>query len=237
VQAVELLARLADEALARVHIVHVSSAATPAVVAAARSRGVAISAETCPHYLHFAADEVPDGATQFKCAPPIRARADREALWQALAAGRLGHVASDHSPCPPELKRKDTGDFIAAWGGISSLQLMLPVLWTGMRARGLPLARLGDWLSHAPARLAGLAGRKGALEPGHDADLVVWEPDEPFVVQGRSLLHRHSHSPYQGARLFGVVHSTYVRGTCVFSRQRGVSAGHGRLLHRETIAA
>lgn len=237
VQAVELLARLAEAARARVHIVHVSSAATPPVVTAARERGVAITAETCPHYLHFAAHEIRDGATQFKCAPPIRTRADRDALWHALATGQIGHVASDHSPCPPAMKRKESGDFMAAWGGIASLQLTLPVLWTGMRERGLPLARLAEWLSLAPARLVGLAGRKGSLSPGHDADLVVWDPDATFVVQGTSLLHRHPFTPYQGARLHGVVHSTYVRGTCVHDRRRGVIAGHGSLLHRERVAA
>ena len=237
VQAVEMLVRLAEQARARVHVVHVSSAATPPVLAAARERGVAITAETCPHYLHFAAHEIRDGATQFKCAPPIRGRADRDALWQALVAGSIAQVASDHSPCPPDLKQRESGDFMTAWGGIASLQLTLPVVWSGMRERGLPLARLAEWLSHAPARLVGLAGRKGALEPGHDADFVVWDPDESFVVKGPSLLHRHPVTPYHGVRLHGVVHSTYVRGTCVYDRRRGVGAGHGSLLHRERVAA
>ena len=237
VQAVEVLARLAGEHDARAHIVHVSSGATLPVLAAARARGVAISAETCPHYLHFAAEDVPEGATEYKCAPPIRGRTEREALWQGLVSGQLGHVASDHSPCPPEMKRRDTGDFMAAWGGIASLQLMLPVLWTGMRARGLPVERLASWLSAEPARLVGLGARKGAIAPGHDADLVVWDPDETFLVDGAQLLHRHPITPYHGTRLHGVVHATYVRGTRVYGRDCGVSAGHGSLLQRETTAA
>jgi len=237
VQAVELLVRLAGEQKARVHIVHVSSGATLSVLAAARARGIAISAETCPHYLHFAAEEVPEGATEYKCAPPIRGSAEREALWQGLVSGELGHVASDHSPCPPEMKQRERGDFMAAWGGIASLQIMLPVLWSGMRSRGLPLERLAEWLGSAPARLVGLGARKGTIAPGHDADLVVWDPDASFVVDGQKLLHRHPITPYHGARLHGVVHATYVRGTCVYSRDRGVVAGHGSLLQREMTAA
>ena len=237
VEAVALLARLARSAKARVHIVHVSSGETLPVVTAARASGVAISAETCPHYLHFGSEDVSSGATEYKCAPPIRGRDEREALWQGLVSGALGHVASDHSPCPVPMKRRDHGDFMAAWGGIASLQLMLPVVWSGMRARGLPLERLGGWLSAAPARLVGLGARKGAIAPGHDADLVVWDPDATFVVDGPSLHHRHPLTPYHGARLHGVVHATYVRGTRVFSRESGISAGHGSLLYRETIAA
>jgi allantoinase len=233
VGAVALLVQLAEAARARLHVVHVSSAASLPLLAAARARGARVSAETCPHYLHFAAEEIPDGATEYKCAPPIRGRDEREALWRGLAAGELDHVASDHSPCPPALKHRESGDFLAAWGGIASLQLLLPVLWTGMRARGLPLERLGEWLSAAPARLVGLGRRKGALAAGRDADLVVWDPDAAFPVQADTLLHRHPVTPYLGARLHGVVHATYVRGTRVYARGSGVDGGHGRLLHRE----
>ncbi len=231
--AVALLVRLAEAHRARVHVVHLSSAASLPLLVEARSRGVRVSTETCPHHLHFAAEEVPDGATEFKCAPPIRGRDEREALWRALAAGDVGHVASDHSPCPPELKHRDSGDFMAAWGGIASLQLLLPVVWSGMRARGLPLERLGEWLSAAPARLVGLERRKGALAPGLDADLVLWDPDSAATVEADALLHRHPLTPYLGARLHGVVHATWVRGTRVFARGSGVDGGHGRLLHRE----
>src|SRR5262249_33171909 len=157
-------------------------------------------------------DDVPDGATEFKCAPPIRARADREALWGALVDGTLDQVASDHSPCPPDLKHRDTGDFMAAWGGIASLQLGLSAVWTGMRARRLPLERLAQWWCSAPARLVGLGHQKGAIAPGHDADFVVWTPEDDFTVRAEDLLHRHRVTPYVGARLAGVVHATYVRG-------------------------
>ena len=196
-----------------------------------------VTVETCPHYLHFSAEDVPDGATEYKCAPPIRGRDEREALWRGLLAGDIQHIASDHSPCPPALKRRETGDFIAAWGGIASLQLTLPVIWSGMRARGVALERLGDWLSAVPARLVGLERRKGAIATGRDADMVAWDPDATFTVEERLILHRHALTPYLGARLHGVVHATWLRGTLVYARDRGVDAGHGRLLTRETIAA
>ena len=234
-EAVALLVSLAEKHGARVHVVHVSSGATLPLLAAARARGVAITAETCPHYLHFTLDDVPDGATEYKCAPPIRTAADRDALWQGLLDGTLDAVVSDHSPCPPAMKRRDTGDFMAAWGGIASLQLGLSVVWTAMRARGIPIERLATWMSAAPARLLGLSAKKGAIAPGHDADLVGWMPDEEFTVRPEALLHRHPLTPYAGARLAGVVHSTFVRGECVYDRAHGVKGAHGQLLTREAV--
>jgi allantoinase len=233
--AVELLLELAERHRARVHVVHVSSAGTLPLIAAARARGVAVTAETCPHYLHFTADQVRDGATEYKCAPPIRSAADRDALWQGLLDGTLDAVVSDHSPCPPAMKRPESGDFMAAWGGIASLQLGLSVVWTGLRARGLPLEHLATWMSAAPARLLGLSARKGAIAPGHDADLVGWMPDEPFTVRPETLLHRHPLTPYAGARLDGVVHSTFIRGECVFDLTHGVRAVQGQLITREVV--
>jgi len=232
--AIALLLRLAERYGARVHVVHVSAAASTALLRSARSRGVAVTAETCPHYLHFAAEEVPDGATDYKCAPPIRSRSDREALWAALADGTLDMVVSDHSPCPPAMKQRESGDFLSAWGGIASLQLGPAVVWTGMRARELPLERLAEWCAAAPARLVGLAHRKGAIAPGLDADLVVWAPGEERVVRADDLLHRHKLTPYLGARLAGVVHSTWLRGERIYSREGGVAGRMGRLLYRET---
>jgi allantoinase len=234
-EAVAMLLSLAEKHRARVHVVHVSSGATLPLLAAARARGVAVTAETCPHYLHFTADEVPDGATEYKCAPPIRGAADRDALWSALEDGTLDAVVSDHSPCPPAMKARETGDFMAAWGGIASLQLGLSVVWTGMRARGLPLERLATWMAAAPARLLGLSARKGAIAPGLDADLVGWMPDEEFAVRPEMLLHRHPLTPYVGARLAGVVHSTFVRGACVYDRKHGVQGVQGRLVQREIV--
>lgn len=237
VAAVTLMLRLAERHGARVHIVHLSSAASLRSIAPARARGVRVTVETCPHYLHFSADDVPEGATEFKCAPPIRDRAEREALWDALAAGAIDQVVSDHSPCPPAMKQRESGDFMAAWGGIASLQHGLPVVWTGMRARGLPLERLAEWMSAAPARLLGLAHRKGRIAPGHDADFVVWTPEQEFTVRAEALLQRHPLTPYLGVRLFGVVNATYVRGRRVFTRGLGVEGVHGQLLHREPVAA
>ena len=233
--AVRLLLELADRHRARVHVVHVSAGETLPLVAAARARGVAVTAETCPHYLHFTADLVPDGATEYKCAPPIRSAADRDALWQGLLDGTLDAVVSDHSPCPPAMKRREAGDFMAAWGGIASLQLGLSVVWTGMRARRIPLERLATWMCAAPARLLGLSARKGAIAPGHDADLIGWMPDEEFTVRPERLLHRHALTPYAGARLAGVVHSTFIRGECIYDLTHGVRSVQGQLITREIV--
>jgi allantoinase len=220
-EAVALVIELATVTGARVHIVHVSSAQTAAMVRSARSRGVPISAETCAHYLWFDAAEIPDGATEFKCAPPIRGAAEREGLWRALASGDLSMVVSDHSPCPPILKRRDVGDFFVAWGGIASLQLGSAVVWTAMRERGLEIERLVNWMSAAPARLAGLEGRKGRIAPGYDADLVLFDPDEELTVRADMLLHRHALTPYLGERLNGTVRATYVRGELAYDRRTG----------------
>ena len=212
--AIQMLVRLMDAHPTRVHIVHLSSARSLDVVSRARARGLPLTVETCPHYLTFAAEEIADGATEFKCAPPIRSSAEREALWQALIAGEIDSIASDHSPCPPELKQT-AGDFFAAWGGIASLQLALSAVWTGARSRGIPIADVSRWMSAAPAQLAGLADRKGKLAAGFDADIVIWDPEEQFIVDASTLKHRHPVTPYAGRELFGVVRATYVRGRSV----------------------
>jgi allantoinase len=217
VEAIRLLVRLVDEFGAQVHIVHLSSGKSVPLIREARARGLAISAETCPHYLTFAAEEIPDGATEYKCAPPIRGRAERDALWQALIAGDIQLVASDHSPCPPAMKG-DGGDFFTAWGGIASLQVSLPAIWTGARERNVPLTQLATWMCEHTALLAGLSDRKGRIALGFDADIVVWNPDERFRVEPAALRHRHPVTPYRGRDLYGVVHETYVGGRCVFAR-------------------
>jgi allantoinase len=217
VEAIRMLVRLSDQFAARVHVVHVSSAESVPPIRDARTRGVAISAETCPHYLTFAAEEIPDGATEYKCAPPIRGRAERDGLWRALIEGDIDLVASDHSPCPPVLKGDD-GDFFSAWGGIASLQLSLPAVWTGARERNVPLPRIATWMCERTAALAGLSDRKGKIAPGFDADLVVWNPDESFRVEPATLRHRHAVTPYRGRDLYGVVQETFVGGRCVFAR-------------------
>lgn len=214
--AVRLMIRLAEEYNCRLHIVHVSSCETLPLLERAKDRGVQISAETCPHYLFFSAEETPDGATEYKCAPPIRERANNEALWGGLASGVLDCVVSDHSPSPPEMKRREVGDFINAWGGIASLQFSLSALWTAARSRGFGLADLSRWMSAQTARLVGLGHRKGTIAPGYDADLVVWNPEESFVVEPSMIHHRHKLTPYMGRTLFGKVRTTYLRGEKVF---------------------
>ena len=234
VEAVELLLRLCREFGTRVHVVHLATAAALPLLREARAAGLPVTVETCPHYLHFAAEEIADGATAWKCAPPIRGREEREALWAALAAGEIDLVASDHSPCPPEMKRREAGDWLDAWGGIASLQLGLPVAWSGARARGLGPERLAEWMSAAPARLAGLESRKGALAPGRDADLVVWDPDGETRVEPGTLHHRHPLTPYAGGLFAGAVRATYVRGTCVYDRGRFQPEPAGRILLRHS---
>jgi len=209
--AIELLARLMEWCPAPVHVVHLSSAKSLDIVRSARERGLPMSVETCPHYLTFAAEDIPDGATEYKCAPPIRGRAEREGLWRALIDGDIELIASDHSPCPPILKEPG-GDIFSAWGGIASLQLSLAAVWTGARARGVNAERIAEWMCAGPARLARLDGRKGMLAPGYDADIVVWDPEKSFVVDGALLEHRHPVTPYQGLELFGRVTATFVGG-------------------------
>jgi len=228
--AIELLARLSHHTGARVHIVHLASADALPAIAAARAAGIPITVETCPHYLTFCAEEIADGATPFKCAPPIREREHRERLWQALDAGAIDLVATDHSPAPPALKHVDDGDFVAAWGGIASLQVALAVMWTGAAGRGLPVERLARWMSAGPARLAGLAGAKGAIAAGHDADLVIFDPDAIGTVEATNLYHRHAVTPYDGARLRGRVRTTLLGGEIVFDDGECRGPASGRLL-------
>src|SRR5271168_1621079 len=186
-EAIALLLRLGGEFGARIHIVHVSSADALVALRDAKLGGGAVTAETCPHYLTFGAEEIADGATQFKCAPPIRERENRERLWAALGAGTIDLIASDHSPCPPEMKIREEGDFLRAWGGIASLQVGLPVVWTEARARGYALTHVVRWMCESPARLAGLQKRKGAIAVGYDADLVIFNPDTTFRVDPERL--------------------------------------------------
>ena len=231
-EAVRLVVRLAAEYGARLHVVHLSSSQSLPVLREARYRGVKVTAETCPHYLTFAAEEIADGATELKCAPPIRDAAHREALWEALRRGDLDMIVSDHSPCPPALKRPagDPASFFAAWGGIASLQLGLAAVWEGAHARGLELQRLTQWMSHAPAQLAALDDRKGSIRAGSDADLVVWDPDAPFVAGDRPIYHRHPITPYRGRTLRGVVRATYVAGHLAYDGESFPRQRSGELL-------
>ncbi|WP_432936176.1 allantoinase AllB [Kribbella sp. CA-253562] len=225
--AVAAVVELARRTGCRVHILHVSSAEVLPLIAAARRDGVRITAETCPHYLTFCAEEIPPGATPYKCCPPIREAANRELLWQGLRDGLIDLVVSDHSPSTIELKHLATGDFGTAWGGIASLQVALPAVWTQARRRGFGLADVARWMCQAPAEQAGLT-RKGRIEPGRDADFCVFAPDEAFVVDPGALQHKNAVTPYAGWPLAGVVRRTWLRG-----RPIDIDAGpRGRLLTR-----
>lgn len=228
--AVELITGLCRHFGARTHVVHLSSADALAFVTRAKDANAPFTAETCPHYLHFGAEQIQRGRTAFKCAPPIREAENRERLWDALRQGTLDQVVTDHSPASPDVKCVESGDFAAAWGGIASLQLGLPVIWTEARARGHSFADLARWMCETPARLAGLESRKGAIRAGLDADLVAWDPDAPFSVAPERLFHRHALTPYAGERLFGVVRSTWVRGLQVYAEGRHVGGPAGRWL-------
>ncbi|WP_328460282.1 allantoinase AllB [Actinoplanes sp. NBC_00393] len=202
---------VARDAGRRVHILHLSAASALPLIAQARADGVRVTAETCPHYLTLDAAAIPDGATEFKCCPPIRDAANADLLWAALADGLITCVVSDHSPCTPDLKRQETGDFAAAWGGIASVQLGLPVIWTAAAERGHTLADVVDWMARRPADLVGLR-QKGRIAVGADADLVAFEPDEEFTVDPHTLHHRNPVTPYAGKVLRGVVGTTWLRG-------------------------
>jgi len=228
--AIACLIDLAREFRVHVHVVHLASAGALDSLRAARREGLPVTVETCPHYLTFCADDIADGATAFKCAPPVRGRHNREALWDALGRGDVDLVATDHSPAPAALKGIEEGDFIRAWGGIASLQLGLPVVWTGAASRGYTLEHAARWLAAAPAQLAGLSARKGAIEAGRDADFVVFDPDATFVVDAARLLHRHPITPYDGMRLRGVVEQTMLRGEIVYSHGAISAGARGELL-------
>ncbi len=229
-EAIALMIRLCRATGARVHIVHHSSADALPLLRAARAEGLPLTVETCPHYLTFAAEDIPDGATHFKCCPPVRERGNREQLWAALAEGVIDMVVSDHSPCTPDLKLTESGDFMQAWGGISALQFGLPVMWTQARKRGFGLRELTRWMSAAPAQMAGLDKRKGRLACGYDADIVIWQPDQEFTIVPEAIYFKNKLTPYTGLPLRGVVEATYVRGVKVYERGQFADTPGGKLL-------
>jgi allantoinase len=236
--AIQMLISLCRRTRCPVHIVHLSAASSIETLREAKAEGLPVTVETCPHYLCFDADSIPDGATYFKCAPPIRDRRNREALWEGLFDGVIDFVITDHSPCAPELKLPARGDFDGAWGGIASLQLGLPAVWTEARRRGADLVRLASWLSARPAAFMGWRGTKGCIAPGYDADLVIWDPEEDHSPRADELFSRHKISPYVGAALKGRVWQTLVRGAVVYDRQGHPAGRVGQhLLHRRTSSS
>jgi allantoinase len=215
-EAIRLMIRLCRQYGFRLHIVHLSTALALEELKVARAEGLPITVETCPHYLHFAAEEIADGATLLKCAPPIRSMENREKLWEALRDGIIDMIVTDHSPCPPEMKREDSGRFDQAWGGIASLSLALPIIHTDCSRRGFTLDDIVRWMSSAPAALAGISHRAGALEPGRDASFIIFNPEAEFVVTAEKLHYRHAVSPYLDETLRGTVKATYLRGEQVY---------------------
>jgi allantoinase len=230
--AVRLMLSLCREFHFRLHIVHLATSQALDLLRVAKSEGLPVSVETCPHYLHFSSEKIPEGQTLFKCAPPIRTRENCENLWQGLREGVIDLVATDHSPCPPEMKRLAERSFRTAWGGIASLSLALPVMWTEASRRGFTLVDIARWMAEGPARLAGCDSRKGRIAKNFDADFIVFEPETEFTVSEEHLHYRHRVSPYLGEKLRGVVKATYLRGNCVFADRQFLGEPAGRELRR-----
>jgi allantoinase len=227
--AIRLMIRLCRTYKSRVYIVHLSSAKALPELLEARAEGLPITVETCPHYLHFEAEQIPDCAVLYKCAPPIRGRANRLLLWDALESGIIDLIGTDHSPCLPHMKE---GDFQTAWGGIASLSIALPVIWTEAKRRKIPITKIVEWMSQRPAQVAGIAHRKGSIAEGRDADLVVFDPDATTVVEPGSLRFRHPISPYMSETLQGSIDMTFVRGTRVYDHGQFPSSPDGREVTR-----
>ncbi len=228
--AVKLLIQLSKEFDARIHIVHLSSADILAEIAQTRNDGYPISVETCPHYLHFSSEHISDGDTRFKCAPPIWESDNKEKLWSGLENGLINFITSDHSPCTAELKNLEVGDFEKAWGGISSIQFTLPVIWTECKTRGYSMDQLINWMSKQPAKFIGKDQQKGQISPGFDADLVCWNPDEKYIIQKEAIHHKNKLTPYEGESLYGVVNATFLRGQKVYENGEFLGNPTGKII-------
>ena len=232
VDAIKLMIRLCEEYDCRTHIVHLSSATALPFIQDAKQRGLPLTVETAQHYLYFDSDNIPDGNTTYKCAPPIRDKKNQLQLWNALKNGLIDFVATDHSPAPPQLKEIESGDLFRAWGGIASLQFSLPALWTAATKNGYDLLDIAKWLCESPSRLPGLQGSKGKLEKGYDADIVIWNPEASFRINNEMILHRHPQTPYVGETLFGKVEQTWLNGEQVYADEKFLHLNKGRILYR-----
>jgi len=222
-RAIRLMIALCRETGCRTHIVHLSSASALPDIAAAKADGLPLTVETCPHYLYFAAEQIPDGHPEYKCMPPIREQANQDGLWEGLKAGTIDCVVTDHSPCTPGLKLLEAGDVLHAWGGIASLQFGLSSVWTRAQARGFSLSELARLMCSQPAALIGMGARKGQLAAGFDADLVIWSPETRFTVSAAQIHFRHPVTPYAEQELLGVVQRTYLRGQLIFDQGQHVA--------------
>ena len=228
--AVKLLIQLSKEFDARIHIVHLSSADILAEIAQTRNDGYPISVETCPHYLHFSSEHISDGDTRFKCAPPIWESDNKEKLWSGLENGLINFITSDHSPCTAELKNLEVGDFEKAWGGISSIQFTLPVIWTECKTRGYSMDQLINWMSKQPAKFIGKDQHKGEIFPGFDADLVCWNPDKRYIIQKEAIHHKNKLTPYEGESLYGIVNTTFLRGQKIYENGENFGKPTGKIV-------
>jgi allantoinase len=228
--AVAMMIRLCGEFDCRVHIVHLSSANAIEQIRQAKQRGLPLMVETGQHYLYFNAEDIPDGRTEYKCAPPLREKENNDLLWKALEEGVIDFVATDHSPSTPSLKELESGDLLKAWGGIASLQFALPVLWTAAKQRGIGLTNIAKWLCENPAKLIGKTSSKGKIAKGYDADLVVWNPEGSFIVTEEIIQHRHKVTPYLQEQLYGVVEQTFLNGHCVFNKGSFIELNRGKII-------
>ncbi len=229
-KAIAMIIKLCEEFNCRTHIVHLSSANSITQITAAKQKGLPISVETGQHYLYFNAEAIPDGKTEFKCAPPIREKANNEQLWQALKDGIIDFVATDHSPAPPDLKQMETGDFMKAWGGISSIQFALPVLWTAAQKHGCTIKDMAKWLSENPAKLIGKENAKGQIAVGFDADLIIWDPNKTFKITSDIILHKHKITPYLNEQLNGVVNHVFLKGKQIVKEGKIIKLNSGELI-------
>jgi allantoinase len=232
-RAIALMIRLCREYKTRVHIVHLSAASALPMIREAKEAGLPLTVETAQHYLYFSAEQIPDGATAFKCAPPIRERSNKELLWKALKEGLIDFVATDHSPAPPEMKETGSGDFIKAWGGIASLQWAFSSLWTAAQEHGCTMEQISSWLSAKPAVLAGQDHERGKIKKGYRADLAVIDPSATFTVAEKDILHRHRITPYLGEELKGRVEKTWLNGRQVFEHGKFLHLNKGRIINRK----
>ncbi|WP_147201922.1 allantoinase AllB [Segetibacter aerophilus] len=230
--AIVLMIRLCEEFGCRTHIVHLSSSNSVEQIKKAKERGLPLTVETGQHYLYFSAEQIHDGETQFKCAPPIREKENNDLLWQALKDGVIDFVATDHSPAPPEMKQLITGDFMKAWGGIASLQFALPVLWSVAKERSALISDIAKWLCEKPSVLIGKQATKGKIAKGFDADLVVWDAEQKFVVMEEIIQHKHKMTPYLNEELYGVVEQTYLAGKKVFDKGKFIGLNQGTIITR-----